>query len=156
MNARSLALCSTIMLAAVTATAQAAPAVPTDTAYFNAVNAYLTASGARTNMRIVFDKMIDQFRQSFPQVPAQAWEEFHKSFDPDSLIAMEIPIYKKYLSLDDLRAITAFYTSPTGKKLVSVTPNILQESMEVGRVWGQQVGRRIMEKLKAQGYIKSS
>jgi hypothetical protein len=155
MNARTLAAAA-LVLATAQGAAQGESAPPTDTAFSGAVQRLLVATGARTNMHIVIDGMIDVYRRNLPQVPAQMWEEMRKSFDVDTLIAMEIPIYQKYLTLDEVRAIANFYETPIGKKLISVQPMILQESMAVGRAWGEQVGRQIMEKLKAQGYTKSS
>ena len=157
MNARTLVLSCALAVTATAAAAQASPApAPMDTAVGNAVRRLLAATGARKNMQVVLDQMIGTYRTNMPQVPSEFWDEMQKQFNPDSLMELEVPIYAKYLSLDELRAVSAFYESPAGKQFVTAQPAILQESMEAGRRWGAEMGRQIVEKLKARGYTKSS
>jgi len=40
-----------------------------------------------------------------------------------------IPVYAKYFRLEEIEKITAFYESAVGKKFVSVSPALMQESM---------------------------
>lgn len=160
MLARIRVLLIGTMLGATAAGAQADPATaappPADTAFVAAVQRMLAASGARVNMRTVIDGMIDAYKRAMPQVPQAFWEEMRVDFDVDTLIALEIPIYKKYLTVDDILAISAFYETPAGKRLIAAQPFILKESMQVGREWGEAVRRQILEKARSKGYIKSS
>ena len=52
----------------------------------------------------------------------------------------------------------AFYETPVGKKTIEVTPSLIQESMQVGQRWVQQVMPGVEEKvtarLKAEGIIE--
>jgi len=40
------------------------------------------------------------------------------------------PLYDKYFTEEDLQAMIDFYKTPTGKKTISVMPQLLQESMQ--------------------------
>lgn len=39
------------------------------------------------------------------------------------------PVYEKYFSISEIKEITAFYEGKTGKKFVSLSPKLMQESM---------------------------
>lgn len=67
------------------------------------------------------------------------------------LFDLMIPIYDKYYTHEDIKAIIGFYESPAGQKMLSVLPQITQEMMPKAMEWGQDVGRRVMEKMKAKG-----
>src|SRR5712664_168731 len=60
-----------------------------------------------------------------------------------------IPLYDKYLTLDDLRGLNSFYSTPLGKKTISVMPALVQESMAMGAQWGQAMEPRIAQRLRA-------
>lgn len=53
----------------------------------------------------------------------------------DSLIDLLVPVYEKHLTKDDVEQLIAFYRSPVGRKLASVTPAISLESAKVGQQW---------------------
>jgi uncharacterized protein len=48
----------------------------------------------------------------------------------DEIIESMIPIYQKHFTGQDLGAISAFYASPTGQKMVREMPAMMQESMQ--------------------------
>lgn len=56
-------------------------------------------------------------------------------------------LYTKYFTLEELRQINAFYASPVGQKTASVMPQIMQQSMQMGSVWGQQMALDVLQKL---------
>ena len=70
-------------------------------------------------------------------------EEFHKS-DFNS-IAPEL--YDKYFSNDEIKALTAFYESPLGQKMIQVLPALTAESMSRGQTLGEQAGQRAFLRL---------
>ena len=57
------------------------------------------------------------------------------------------PIYHKYLTIEDIKALIAFYKTPVGKKTITVLPQLTQESMHAGQVWGQSLGPIIQKRL---------
>jgi uncharacterized protein len=72
------------------------------------------------------------------------FEKFHSKIDMQELIGLAIPVYDKYLSDSDIKALIDFYSTPLGQKVINVLPNIISESGEKGRQWGERVGRESM------------
>lgn len=50
---------------------------------------------------------------------------------------MLVPVYSRYLQIEDLKGLIKFYDSPLGKKYSKYTPFLTQQSMEVGQKWGK-------------------
>jgi len=57
-------------------------------------------------------------------------EESMKNFPVDGMLDDMIPVYQKYLTHTDVDAMIAFYSSPTGKKLMQDMPEMMQEAQE--------------------------
>ena len=102
----------------------------------------------------VIEQMLETFKQSNPDIPASFWDEFMKEVDPNQLIELNVPIYDKHLSHEDIKGIIAFYESPVGKKFIQALPQIVQESYAAGQQWGYSVGTKLREKLEEKGYLK--
>lgn len=100
------------------------------------------------------ESMINSFKKTYPTVPEEFWEDFKKELKADDLVNMIIPIYDKYYSEADIKQLTDFYQTPVGKKVIASSPKIMQESMQAGQSWGQKIGGKIMENLKAKGFLK--
>jgi uncharacterized protein len=74
---------------------------------------------------------------------------FQEHFDPKSLSEAEIPIYDKYLTVEDLKGLLEYYSSPLGQRMLKVLPEIAQESQAVGFSLGRKAAQQTMEDLKA-------
>ena len=61
----------------------------------------------------------------------------------DKMIKAVIPVYKKYLTLDDLKEIIKFYETPVGKKLSEMNPKATAEILPIA----QQIGMQTMQEL---------
>lgn len=55
-----------------------------------------------------------------------------------------VPIYDKYLSDDEIKALIQFYESPLGRKLVDITPAMMAEIESTAEKHGEVVGRQTM------------
>lgn len=53
--------------------------------------------------------------------------------------------YAKAFSEDELKAITAFYTSPAGKKLLSEGPIVTREVVKAANIWQNGVARDLAQ-----------
>lgn len=112
--------------------------------------------GTRDILRELFDQDIDAqieaMRRARPDVSDEFWEEFTAEFkrqaSPDELMKAILPIYDKHFSHQEIRQLIAFYESPLGRKISTTLPEIQRESLEAGRVWGEQLGDRMNAKLK--------
>ncbi len=57
-------------------------------------------------------------------------------------------IYASNFSADELRQVTAFYRTPTGRKFLEKTGVIAQQSMALGQKFGQQLMQDLESRLK--------
>lgn len=99
-------------------------------------------------------QMIASIRQSQPQAPAEFWDKFSEKMDARQLIEKIIPIYDKYYTVDDLKAVNQFYASPAGQKIISTLPNVMQESMRAGQEWGAQISQEAAQEVQAEAAAK--
>lgn len=107
-------------------------------------------SGQSETFKVVIKQMMGAMKNQYPDLPSSFWSGLEKEFlstSIDDLAGMLAPVYKKYLSVNDLQAIIAFYESPTGQKFAKSTPLITQESMEVGQKWGMKIGQEVAQKV---------
>jgi|GEM_PF-2509412 len=79
----------------------------------------------------------DILKQMTEILPAEARQAFIDPLDPDEMVAQIVPVYKRYLDVDELRAIIEFYETPAGKKLLKAQPKIMEDSMIVMKVYVQ-------------------
>jgi len=96
----------------------------------------------------MMNQIIDTMKAQSPEVPDEVWNKIKAKADIHDLIERIIPIYDKYYSLDDLKAVNAFYSSPAGQKLLANLPQVTQEAMKAGQEWGEELGRRIDKELE--------
>jgi hypothetical protein len=57
-----------------------------------------------------------------------------------------VAVYAQNYTTAELRALTAFYATPLGRKLLEKQPVVATEGMAIGRAWGERVGREAIEK----------
>jgi uncharacterized protein len=99
-----------------------------------------------TGMERIVSQMMTQLvaslKGSLTDVPEEFWTKFQEKVKAQDLLEEIIPLYDKYYSLEDLKAVNAFYESPAGKKILATLPQIMQESMKIGQQWGAKIGRQ--------------
>ncbi|MFV5696403.1 DUF2059 domain-containing protein [Flavobacterium sp. LB3P122] len=112
----------------------------------------LTGSGKLSVQ--VGESMIISFKKNYPNVPAEFWDNFLKEMNSDALINLIIPIYDKYYTESEIKQLTEFYQTSLGKKLISIMPLVLKESMQAGQTWGKDIGEKVYNNLKEKGFVK--
>jgi hypothetical protein len=80
------------------------------------------------------------------------------------LVPRRVPVaqrhdhHARHFTVDELRAMIAFYESTIGRMVTQSLPVVAQESMQVGTGWAMnrmpEVQRKIQERLKAEAIIK--
>ncbi len=83
----------------------------------------LEVNGARESMIRVFSQIIDQ-------APEEARNDLRKMLKVDKVIEMVVPTYAGHYDETELKELIGFYTSPTGKKHLELTPKIMAESLD--------------------------
>lgn len=82
----------------------------------------LKANLARDNMQKIFNQIVEQ-------APEETREQLRKILLPDEIIERLVPLYSKYYTSEELQDLINFYTSPTGKKHLEKTPQLLEETL---------------------------
>lgn len=126
---------------------------------------FLDLMHARAQMVQVLDGMAKQMRagaeEAFKQrVPDATPEQLAKldricdtvlgSMPVDEMLNAVIPIYQKHLTKSDLAAITAFYSSPPGQKILKELPAIMSEAMQAGGEIGRKAAAAKSQELDRQ------
>jgi uncharacterized protein len=119
----------------------------------------------RQQMRPMMEGMFKQqselvretMKQRYPQMTDQEMErtnnamiESVKDFPFDDMLADMIPVYQKHLTQADAEAMIAFYSSPTGQKLMQELPAITSEGMQAAYPRMQKHMEKVMQGVEQQ------
>lgn len=66
----------------------------------------------------------------------------------DELYNQVVPLYARHFTAEDVKALTVFYRSPTGKKSLEVMPMLMGESAQAAQKLMQERAKRIIEQTK--------
>ncbi len=110
----------------------------------------LKITGVEKMMTQMVGQMVTTFKSKETGIPDAFWTKLESSLDTKGMIEKLIPIYDKHYSLEDLKAVNAFYSTPAGQHLLTSMPAVMQESMAIGQTWGQQAAQDVMKALEAE------
>ncbi|TYA84269.1 DUF2059 domain-containing protein [Seonamhaeicola marinus] len=126
-----------------------------DEAYKKVLTEMFELSGTEETYQVAIKQMFGMYKQQYSSVSNDMWDELEAEFNKASmqdLVDLLVPVYKKHLSIDDIKAIIEFYKSDAGKRFATKTPLIMQESMQVGQQWGMKIGQDFAKKMQEKGY----
>ncbi|HAO10029.1 MAG TPA: hypothetical protein DCQ51_02330 [Planktothrix sp. UBA8407] len=76
-------------------------------------------------------EMINQINQDMSRILTQYNQRLMEKLDFNQIMEkVYYPLYDKFFTEEDLQTIIDFYQTPTGKKTITVMPQLLQESMQ--------------------------
>ncbi len=121
-----------------------------DEAYKDALREYLDAAGVMKIYDAAIDKMLDmQQEQSGDPLDERFWKdvstEMHQT--TKELVEMYAPAYVNHFTQQDLVGMAEFYRTPLGKKMAAETPQLMQETMQIGAEWGRALGERLGQRM---------
>jgi hypothetical protein len=117
----------------------------------NNIRKMLEIQGIERNWETAINQMIKMQKESNPDIDLEFLNRFQKKVLEDSyskLFDLVVPIYKKYLTENEVKSIIEFYESEAGKSLITKTPMIFQESMTAGRKLGEEIASQIIEEIE--------
>jgi uncharacterized protein len=126
------------------------PSAEVDPAKDAEIRKMIQKSGVEKTMGLVMNRMFDSFKAQNPSLPPEFWMRIESEMDMKDLVTQLIPIFAQYYSIDDLKAINAFYDSPAGRHMIEVQPQITTQAMQVGQQWGQKLGGKIVAEIQAE------
>jgi uncharacterized protein len=146
-------------LASSIAVLQPHPAAAMDAAKHAGIEQLMKDMHALAIMDRLIDALVPQIianlKRINPNIPQAAWDEFARFGVEEfkkALPELEEPmavIYDLNFSGAEIKELDAFYRSPLGQKLITVFPKIAQQSFAMGQAWGQRVGKRVEEDIRA-------
>src|SRR5262249_8237863 len=128
-----------------------------DPARLAAAREMMEVAGVARQFDELMPLLVQQLSQSFVAVAPEKAEEIRQIFAQlpakfidrkGELIEQVAALYAQALSVEELLAVSAFYKSPAGTKLLSVQPQIARQSLALGQRWGAQIGREIEQEAR--------
>ncbi len=108
--------------------------------------------------------MFNNLKAARPDIPDRAFDIMNRELldlfsermdTPGGLMDQIVPIYHRYYTHREIKELLAFYQTSIGKKTIAVLPKIMNESMVVGKKWGEalcpEIIRRVEVALKREG-----
>lgn len=144
----------TCIIVLLTSILPASAQTPTqDDEYKAALKKIMTLSGASATIDNILPQLMAVTKNSGMQKDEVYWKEFSDKWlrkIEDKVMEIYIPIYKRYLTLDDLKKVVAFYESPVGKKLGKTAPIIMTEGMPMIQQLSMEMVKELMPTLQGQ------
>ncbi len=95
----------------------------------------------------------DKLPADFEARTNKLMDDMMKSFPWDEMLDAMVPVYQKHFSKGDVDALVAFYSGPTGQKMLREMPAIMAEAMQVMMPMMQksmdEMGKRLQEDIEA-------
>jgi uncharacterized protein len=148
------------------AVAAAAPALsqqpaqqpaPPSPAALTVAKELLVALGSDKQLEAMVPMMMQNMRKIMGQQKPGAQKELDEAFTAleakfgarrNELIDEVARTYAIMVPVEDMKAMTAFFTSPAGKRFVAQQPELMRQSMVVGQRWGEKLGREVEAELQ--------
>ena len=127
------------------------------------VQKYLEITHARNTMKQMMDVMSKQMHQMVHQQLAKdidklppdfearmnkMTDDMLKNFPLDEMLEAMIPVYQKHWTKGDVDAMVAFYSTPTGQKILRELPTTMAEAMQAMQPIMQKQMTGMMERVQ--------
>jgi hypothetical protein len=112
----------------------------------------LDLMGSDKSITVMKTQMTEILKNASPSVPTALLDTLFAKMNKEGLYSLTAKIYDKNLDEETIDGLIAFYKTKAGKTFVSKMPVIMQESMQAGAAWGQQIMLEAIQKLKERGY----
>lgn len=77
-----------------------------------------------------YSKNQDKLPADFEQREMRVLDEMFQNMPVKEMLEAMVPVYQRHLTKGDVAALVAFYSSPTGQKMLHDLPSIMSEVME--------------------------
>jgi hypothetical protein len=128
------------------------------------IEKYLDAVHARDMMKSTLDAMTNQMHQIVhkevqkqPNLPADSEARLNKMMDDmvkdlpiDELLQAMVPVYQKHFTKEDVDALTTFYSTPSGQRILKEMPVVTAESMQATMGIIQKMMAKVQERMQSE------
>ncbi|HWZ81825.1 MAG TPA: DUF2059 domain-containing protein [Terriglobales bacterium] len=88
-------------------------------------------------------------RKKFDSIMNDMMSDLFSNYPVEDILRDMVPVFQKHLSESDLKEIIAFYSSPTGKKVIQEMPAMSAEAMRVSYTRMQPRIEEMMKKMES-------
>jgi uncharacterized protein len=92
------------------------------------------------------------------QLPPDFYDRLMKEYESPQttkwMINAIVRVYRDKFTLAEIKSIIAFYETPTGKKTISLLPQVMQECMKEGEQIGRYLGMKVYSDLVKEGKVQ--
>jgi uncharacterized protein len=132
------------------------PTTP-DAAQIDAAKAFLDAAGQaktfETALPLIMNQFVDVMGKSAPDkigVIREVMQQMMPKFlaRKQEVLDQIAVLYASQMSIEDMKAATAFFKSQAGQRFVALQPQLMQQSMVIGQRWGQKIGQDVDNEMR--------
>lgn len=125
--------------------------------HVKAAREVIEASGAAASLTDVIPIFMDEAKQTFTRTRPEIAKDIEaalKAITPEFEARREqlmndiAAVYAERFSAKELAEIKAFYTTPTGRKLVENLPNLIQATYQQTETWSRKMSQDIVARLR--------
>jgi len=113
----------------------------------------LKAMGTSDVAKQLLDYTVNRFRNFLPDSNESYWDSIKTRINLEEYLELNVPIFEKYLTHEDIRIMTEFFESPAGKKYIHARSDLLREMFEIEDIWAEKIGRLVYKILEDDGHI---
>lgn len=106
----------------------------------------------------VVKQMAEAIKKARPDIPPHMFDvladEVNKIIAEElaakgGLIDLMVGLYHNHFTHEEIKGLLAFYQTPLGRKAGSLAPVMSREGFVIGQRWGQSLGPKIGQRIKA-------
>ena len=132
-----------------TAATDAAVKPPLHPATVDQIREYLSLLGVEKATQELMNSGLKAMQTTAaPYYPASFFTDLADGFRHLDVTAIDVPIYQKYVSQDEMAAAISFYRSPVGHRFIELQPMLTNEAKVLMRAKGAEIGAAVYAKHK--------
>jgi TonB family protein len=115
----------------------------------------LDLNGSRATSLKATELMLAAVRsRAKPETPPEIWDALEQELKAEHMEEWSVALYDKYFTHDQIREFIRFYETPAGRALGATQPALAQDSMAQVASRGPALMKRMLDRLRAGGYLK--
>ena len=121
-----------------------------DKEYRAAVERLVMVSGGRKALETNYPLLMESLKKMCYYVPDEIMKQIEEKFRTiffDNINELYVPVYKKYYTLEELKAFADFFETPLGKKVAATTPLLTKDLFEAGQEAGKNIIKEVLKEL---------
>jgi hypothetical protein len=98
------------------------------------------------------DAILKVLKKGSPAVPPVVWDDLRKQLATEEFTSLQVALFRKHFSLDEIRGLLAFYGSPLGQRYLQEQPGLMEDGMALGAELGRKAAEKLQHCIQQKGY----